>query len=128
MVKILFTYTTIFQAIEDDLLAFPNIWIVFGDYKLFEKLNYYIPMNSVFILPKFNAYIDKWELVSFYKINKYLKDYMENVYGTWSLQDGLNISGRIILTRNRSDFMGMPLRVSYVINHPSSFDHMYDYR
>ncbi|KAL1506262.1 hypothetical protein ABEB36_005656 [Hypothenemus hampei] len=100
-------------AVENFLLPYPNLWIVFGNATNLKETNYFIPINSLWIMPT------AFGVKTLYKINKKLQDYEETISGKVSDID---------IIHNRIDFKKHPIRVTYVMNNNETFEHFKDYR
>ncbi|XP_076273111.1 ionotropic receptor 75a-like [Rhynchophorus ferrugineus] len=113
-------------------LGVPTVWIVFGLPQDIQTLSHYIPVNCLLIAPMENGRnLDgSLEIVlrTPYKTHRDFVGYIENVLGRWKTNGSFFEFNDLSIHRNRSNLLGMPLRVSYVIGNKETFKHMTDYR
>lgn len=70
---------------------------------------------------------DSLKIQALYKLNED-SEYLENNIGLWSADEGFLFFNELTILRNRTNFFGMPLRVSYVVLNNRSFVNLEDNR
>ncbi|XP_049825058.1 glutamate receptor 1-like [Aethina tumida] len=70
----------------------------------------------------------EYKITSLYKLTFNSTNLIENDLGTWSYFGGISMAYHFSNVRNRSNLMGLPLGVSYVIINPDTLNHLDDYR
>nr|WJJ63352.1 ionotropic receptor 75b [Pachyrhinus yasumatsui] len=123
-----FFYSLIEKVLHKELYKFPNIWIIFGSLKKLEDQNYYFPINSYIMVIGETISNTTIEIQTLYKFNSNALQYYHNIIGKWSRDKGFLFFNDLNLVRNRSNFMRMPLRVSYVFLDKNSLQHLTDGR
>ncbi|XP_066253411.1 ionotropic receptor 75a-like [Euwallacea similis] len=113
------------EAISDKkLLTHPNKWIIFGNIANLKSYSFYLPINSniVIIDTETTTQNNTVSIRAVYQMkNSY--GYFEDIIAEWSPVEKFNFFNQLTPIKNRTNFFGMPLRVSYVITDNRSLQH-----
>ncbi|XP_066152330.1 uncharacterized protein [Euwallacea fornicatus] len=107
----------LFQAIFDKkLLIHPNKWIIFGKIEDLKSHSFYLPINSNIVVIDTETTTEN-NTIYIYTIYQLKKSYgyFQDIIAEWSPIGKFNFFNQINPIKNRTNFFGMPLRVSYVI-------------
>ncbi|KAL1494890.1 hypothetical protein ABEB36_010405 [Hypothenemus hampei] len=114
---------------DKHFLKYPIKWLIFGNMTTLKNSKYDIPVNSYIMVVEPGISTESLLISSLYNLKDKSK-YFVNTVALWKAQDGFLYFHTIIPSRDRWNFHGMPMTVSYVItdNRSSSDSNIYDNR
>ncbi|KAJ8959817.1 hypothetical protein NQ318_011549 [Aromia moschata] len=88
--------------------------------------DFYFSFDSrVFVMIKHDV---EYRIKSIYKPRENYSRLCENDIATWKSDEGFLYFNEFSVARNRTDLMGSPVQISYVITNSDSLNHLWDYR